>query len=73
MEARRRYDAGMGFEEAAHDIDWRAFQDWKDSERVLVNVEQCYREFAKDASPRDPIGLFTLMARWRKSKRHGRT
>jgi glyoxylase-like metal-dependent hydrolase (beta-lactamase superfamily II) len=71
-EARKRYDAGMGFEEAAHDINWSTFRDWKDSERVLVNVEQCYREFAKDTSPRDSIALFTLMARWHKSERKGR-
>jgi glyoxylase-like metal-dependent hydrolase (beta-lactamase superfamily II) len=66
-EARKRYDAGMTFEQAANDIKWDAFRDWNDSERLLVNVEQCYREFSGDNSPRDVIGLFTLMARWRKA------
>ena len=47
-EARKRYDAGMTFEQAAHDINWEAFRDWGDSERLLVNIETCYREFAND-------------------------
>jgi len=66
-ESRKRYDAGMTFEQAAHDINWDAFRDWGDSERLLVNVATCFREFANDTSERDIIGLFTLMARWRKS------
>jgi hypothetical protein len=66
-ESRKRYDAGMTFEQAAHDINWDAFRDWGDSERLLVNVATCYREFANDTSERDIIGLFTLMARWRKA------
>jgi glyoxylase-like metal-dependent hydrolase (beta-lactamase superfamily II) len=68
-EARKRYDAGMSFEEAAHDINWEAFRDWSDSERLLVNVESCYRDFTNDTSPRDVIGLFTLMSRWRKRQK----
>jgi len=67
-EARKRYDAGLSFEEAARDINWTQFRDWTDSERLLVNVEQCYREFAGDTSPRDVMGLFTLMARWREAR-----
>jgi len=65
-QARKRYDAGMTFEQAAHDINWEAFRDWGDSERLLVNIETCYREFAGDTSERNIINLFTLMARWRK-------
>ena len=65
-EARKRYDAGMTFEQAAHDINWDAFRDWGDSERLLVNIETCYREFAGDTSERNIVNLFTLMARWRK-------
>jgi glyoxylase-like metal-dependent hydrolase (beta-lactamase superfamily II) len=70
VEARKRYDAGMTFEQAAHDIDWDAFRGWGDSERLLVNIETCYREFANDTSERNIIGLFTLMARWRKDHSH---
>jgi cyclase len=65
-EARKRYDAGMTFEQAAHDINWDAFRGWGDSERLLVNIETCYREFANDTSERNIVNLFTLMARWRK-------
>jgi hypothetical protein len=70
-ESRKRYDAGMTFEQAAHDINWEAFRDWGDSERLLVNVATCFREFANDTSERDIIGLFTLMARWRKTHEAG--
>jgi cyclase len=66
-EARKRYDAGMTFEQAAHDINWDAFRGWSDSERLLVNIETCFREFANDTSERNIVNLFTLMARWRKA------
>jgi cyclase len=64
-EARKRYDAGLDVEDAARDIDWGAFRDWTDSERVVVNVDAAYREFSGDTSPRDMLRLFALMARWR--------
>jgi glyoxylase-like metal-dependent hydrolase (beta-lactamase superfamily II) len=70
-EARKRYDAGMTFEQAAQDIRWEAFRDWNDSERLLVNIETCYREFANDTSPRNVVHLWTLMARWRKQHESG--
>ena len=54
--------------EAARDISWDAFRDWGDSERLLVNIETCYREFANDVSERNIVNLFTLMARWRKQQ-----
>lgn len=63
-EARKRYDIGLGVEEAARDISWTAFRDWIDPERVVVNVDAAYREFSGDTSPRDMLGLFALMARW---------
>jgi cyclase len=66
-EARKRYDAGMTFEQAAHDINWDPFRGWGDSERLLVNIETCFREFANDTSERNIVNLFTLMARWRKA------
>ena len=65
-EARKRYDAGMTFEQAAHDINWDVFRGWGDSERLLVNIETCFREFANDTSERNIVNLFTLMARWRR-------
>ena len=67
-EARKRYDADMGLEEAVRDIDWEHFRDWSDPERVLVNVDAAYREFSGDTAPRDVMRLFTLMGRFHKAR-----
>ena len=47
-ESRRRYDAGMGYEEAARDIDLGPYADWIDRERILLNVHLCYTEFGAE-------------------------
>lgn len=62
-ESRKRYDAGMTDEEAAKDINWDSFRDWGESERIVVNVNTAYREFAKDDKPADVARLFGLMAK----------
>jgi cyclase len=62
VEARKRYDAGMSDEDAARDISWDAFRDWGEPERVFVNVNAAYRDFANDRNPADVIRMFTLMA-----------
>ena len=41
-ESRKRFDAGMGYEDAARDIALDAFADWTDPERIVVNVYACY-------------------------------
>jgi cyclase len=64
-ESRRRWEAGMGYEEAARDISLRSFADWTDSERIVANVHACYREFNSDASPPPIPALFGAMARYR--------
>ena len=61
-ESRKRFDAGMSDEDAARDITWEAFRDWTDGERVFINVNACYREFANDSSRPDVMRMFTLMA-----------
>lgn len=63
VEARKRFDAGMTDEEAARDISWEAFRDWGDPERVIVNVNAAYRDFAKDRNPPDVMRMFNLMAK----------
>lgn len=63
VEARKRFDAGMTDEEAARDISWEAFRDWGEPERVIVNVNAAYRDFAKDRNPPDVMRLFSLMAK----------
>lgn len=69
-EARRRFDAGMPAEAAAHDIGKGAFSGWTDAERIAVNVETLYRGFRTEKSGQaepnpDVLELFGRMARLR--------
>jgi len=50
-EARKRFDAGMKFDEAARDISWDAYRGWADDERVYANVNAMYRDFGGQAEP----------------------
>lgn len=63
-EAKRRFDAGMGYEEAARDISLEPFAGWTDPERILVNVHALYREFRQDKTPPDAMALFAAMGRY---------
>ena len=63
VETRKRYDAGMSDDEAARDISFDAFRDWIDGERIFINVNALYREFAGDGVAPDVPRLFGLMAR----------
>ena len=62
-EARRRYDAGMRFEEAVRDIALDEFKGWLDPERVYVNVHTLYREFTGETETPDVLTSFAGMAR----------
>jgi cyclase len=68
-EARARYDAGLGVEEAALDVALGDYASWGDSERIAVNVATLYREFAGDPSPPDVPALFALMAKIARERR----
>jgi cyclase len=61
-EARRRYDAGMDAFEAARDIALADYASWGDAERIVVNVDRLYREFAGDDAAPDVMTLFARMA-----------
>ena len=65
-EARCRYDAKLGWEEAAADIPLGDFARWPDAERVVANVYALYREFGATL----PVGtapvLFAAMRRWQR-------
>jgi glyoxylase-like metal-dependent hydrolase (beta-lactamase superfamily II) len=62
-EARKRFDGGMSAEQAARDIALGEYRHWLDRERIAVNVDTLYREFAGgSARPPDPVRLFNLMA-----------
>lgn len=63
-EARARFDAGMNVEQAADDIDLSGFSDWGDPERIVVNVDTLYREFAPQHPEMTQPEHFQRMARW---------
>lgn len=67
-EARARFDAGMGAREAALDIPLGPYADWGDPERVVINVDTLYRQFAAETGPRDTLSLFAGMADWRRRR-----
>jgi cyclase len=72
-ESRKRFDAGMGYEDAARDIILDSFSDWTDPERIVVNVYACYREFRSERERLPVPELFGSMARYhneRKTKMH---
>lgn len=68
-ESRKRFDAGMGYEEAARDIALDAFADWTDPERIAVNVYACYREFSGETNSLPIPALFAIMARYHNERR----
>jgi len=71
-ETRKRFDAGMGPEEAAWDIQMDGWSHWLDAERIVVNVHVLYREFSGgELAPRDEgevLRLFALMRKYRCDK-----
>ena len=69
VEARKRFDSGMTVKEAAFDISIFDFESWTDAERIAVNVNTLYREYARDTSPPDTMEVFNLMAKIKKDKK----
>lgn len=63
-QSKARYDAGMSAYEAAKDIDLRDFEEWKDRERIVVNVDTLYREFAGKGPRKSAVPCFAAMARY---------
>ncbi len=61
-ESRLRYESGMSAQDAAHDIDLSDFAAWSDPERIAVNVDSLYREFAGGDNATDVLELFARMA-----------
>lgn len=68
-EARKRFDAGMSFVDAARDISLEAFKGWPDEERVFSNVNAFYREFG--AKPADFLDVLGIARAHRHAKGHG--
>jgi glyoxylase-like metal-dependent hydrolase (beta-lactamase superfamily II) len=61
-QARSRYDAGLDALEAARDIELQEYSAWSDPERIAVNVDSLYREFAGEQASTDIVELFSRMA-----------
>jgi len=61
-EARQRFDAGLDLEAAIRDIRFGDFSSWGEAERIAVNVDTLYRNYAGDSRPPDVMHLFSLMA-----------
>ncbi len=60
-EARVRFEAGLTPLDAARDIDVGPYADWRDQERLVVNIQSLYRDFGADL-PGDVVTLFGAMA-----------
>ena len=71
-EARKRFDAGMGEDEAARDIALDAFRGWIDAERMIVNVNSLYREFRGGTEPPSLEDLQGRMSLWRQRAKAAR-
>jgi glyoxylase-like metal-dependent hydrolase (beta-lactamase superfamily II) len=68
-EAKKRYDAGMDFIDAAFDIDLSPVSDWGDSERMVVNTWAIYGEFSGKRVPLDRYQIYELMAKYDTKRR----
>ncbi|MBN8831380.1 MAG: MBL fold metallo-hydrolase [Sphingomonadales bacterium] len=65
-EARARFDAGMGFDEAARDINMQEYRKWSDPERIVANVFSLYRQWGAQFTPEQQRDLFGAMGRYHK-------
>lgn len=63
-EARKRYDAGMTFEEAANDIEFGRFSSWGDAERTVANMVTLWGEFSGERPKVDAMEIWSGMARY---------
>jgi glyoxylase-like metal-dependent hydrolase (beta-lactamase superfamily II) len=62
--ARARYDAGLSWIDAAEEIVADHFTHWIDRERVFINVNGLYREFAGGGKPASVMKVYEAMADW---------
>lgn len=64
-ETRKRYQAGLAWDEAARDIAraaMGAYATWRDAERIMINVATLYRELGATGVPVDVMALFGKMS-----------
>ncbi len=65
-QARKRWEAGLDFEEAARDINMAEFRGWSDPERIVANVFSLYKQWGVQFTPEQQRGLFGAMGRYHK-------
>ena len=63
-EARKRFEAGVGFEEAARDINMQEYRGWTDPERIVANVFSLYKQWGTAFTPAQQRDLFGAMGRY---------
>ena len=61
-EARTRHAAGMTALQAARSISLERWADWGEAERLVVNIDNIYRELSGDPEPLNPLSAFEQMA-----------
>lgn len=64
-EARKRYDAGLSYVDAAYDIPLEDYKGWTDPERIVGNVATLYREFSGSDEKPNVAEIFGAMGRYR--------
>jgi hypothetical protein len=70
QQATEAFETGIGFADAARGVDLGPYRDWLDSERVVVNFYQRYRELDPTLPALDVMALLGLAAQW--EAEHGR-
>lgn len=70
-EARERFEAGMGWEEAARDINMQEYRGWSDPERIVANVFSLYRAWGADVPAEQEPALFAAMGRYHRERTRG--
>jgi len=63
-ETRKRFDAGMGWNETARDINMTEYRGWSDPERIVANVFSLYRQWGMAFTPEESRDLFGAMGRY---------
>ncbi|MCW5692594.1 MAG: MBL fold metallo-hydrolase [Pseudolabrys sp.] len=67
-EARRYYEAGLPYDEAAQKVNFGEFSGWLDPERIVINFASLYREFSGSTAHLDRMVLFEQMKRYREAR-----
>jgi cyclase len=59
-----RYEIGMDYLTAAHDIELGAYAEWGEAGRIVVNTHNIYRTLDPSFTPTDVLTLFRQMAEY---------